>query len=63
MCKLKEYVKDSKIKKISKDSRYVVFDKNEGLPIFLGKSKGIPDEISVRITYRDGEIIIHKRGE
>lgn len=55
-----EHIKDSKIKKISLRSRHVVLDKTMGLPIFLD-AENVPEEIPVRIVYKKGEIVIHRK--
>jgi len=64
----KKTVIDTKITAVGQDSRHLVLDKKEGLPMFCGYEKVsdetreyLPSEIPVRVNYFTDRIVIEKK--
>lgn len=60
---IKKCVIDTKITSVGVDSRHIVLDKREGLPLFYGygNSEYFPEETPIRATYYTDKIVIEKR--
>ncbi len=59
----KKSVIDTKITSVGADSRHIVFDKKEGLPLFFGfdDCSYLPSDIVVRVEYFTDKIVIGKK--